>query len=299
MSQTAALFPEAFGSQWVEVVPAWRPILRRDRDDPELWSCEYVRLSPSASPRVTLALNAAKAIENELARHRNPPKVIWLCREADAFPPSSIVQQETLRVIETLVSRGIRVVAMTRGYIKPRIRNQLSRFGKNLRLAVSITTLDRGLCRWLEPGTAAPSLRLRLVEHLKQIGVPVHVCIDPLVPGVTDPPDNLRSVLAAVRRIGVGVVTAGYLRLTRQVEERLRESVAASAIGGEILEAYGRASGADAGPRSPLASARYRQNHYAMLKSLAAESDITVRISSVSNPDLVRRGTGRWNAATD
>ena len=49
-------------------------------------------------------------------------------------------------------------------------------------------------------------MRLRQIERLHRLGIPVQAAVDPLIPEVTDTPDNLRSLLEALA-CGLPVIT--------------------------------------------------------------------------------------------
>lgn len=74
---------------------------------------------------------------------------------------------------------------------------------------LSITTLDAGLARSLEPRTSQPAARLRAVRTLAEAGVPVRVMVAPIIPGLTD--SELPSILAASAEAGAR--SAGYVML--------------------------------------------------------------------------------------
>jgi DNA repair photolyase len=74
---------------------------------------------------------------------------------------------------------------------------------------LSITTLDAGLARALEPRASTPQARLAAVEALAQAGIPVGVMVAPVIPGLTD--HEVPSILAAAARAGAR--HAGYVPL--------------------------------------------------------------------------------------
>ena len=59
---------------------------------------------------------------------------------------------------------------------------------------VSVTTLDRGMARTLEPRAPAPEKRLEAVEALTDAGVPAGVLVAPIIPGITD--SEIEAILA-------------------------------------------------------------------------------------------------------
>jgi DNA repair photolyase len=74
---------------------------------------------------------------------------------------------------------------------------------------LSITTLDDGLQRVMEPRTSTPKRRLAALEQLAAAGIPTGVMVAPVVPGITD--DEMGDILKAAR--DAGARWAGYILL--------------------------------------------------------------------------------------
>jgi DNA repair photolyase len=84
-------------------------------------------------------------------------------------------------------------------------------------VTLSITTLDSGLGRIMEPRTASPQKRLEALRELSRAGIPVGVNIAPVIPGLTD--EEIPRILEAASTHGA--TSAGFilLRLPGAVEE--------------------------------------------------------------------------------
>ena len=82
-----------------------------------------------------------------------------------------------------------------------RVRLGLDAAGRRAELSVtfSIPTLDDDVWRKTEPGTAHPRQRLRAVERLAAAGLRVGVGMAPILPGLTDRPEQLEQVVRAAR----------------------------------------------------------------------------------------------------
>jgi DNA repair photolyase len=74
-------------------------------------------------------------------------------------------------------------------------------------IAISITTLDAGLHRKLEPRAPHPEKRLAAVRGLTEAGVPVHVNVAPLIPAIND--HEVEAILAAAAQ--AGAVSASWI----------------------------------------------------------------------------------------
>lgn len=85
-----------------------------------------------------------------------------------------------------------------------------------VRVAVSVTTLDKSLAMTMEPRASSPADRLRTIRELSEAGVPVMAMVAPIIPGLTD--KEVPAILAAVKE--AGALGAGYvlLRLPHQLK---------------------------------------------------------------------------------
>jgi DNA repair photolyase len=243
-----------------------------------------------ADSSVELDSDLLERLEQELVV--KPPRAVFISPSTDPFPPLNEVQSLTARVVETLAQHGVESWLMTRGLIRPRALNTLAVHRDHVKVTVALTTLDRTLQRQFEPLTASPSLRLRQITRLRQLGIPVQVALDPLVPSVTDTASNLQPLLEALAMVGVRQVTAGYMFLRENIEENLARDLHGTGTDEAILEEFRDGPTLTAPGMAP---ARYlsksrRQRGYARLMSLAAGLDIKVHISALTNPDF---GTNR------
>ena len=80
---------------------------------------------------------------------------------------------------------------------------------------VSVTSLDAGLSRILEPRAASPQRRLRTIETLAKAGVPVGVSVSPVIPFINEP--ELERILEAAAAAGASRAFSVVLRLPWEV----------------------------------------------------------------------------------
>ena len=91
-------------------------------------------------------------------------------------------------------------------------------------VGVSVTTLDAGLARALEPRVPAPARRLASIARLAGAGIPVRVMASPMIPALTD--HELEAILEAARDAGAMSASAITLRLPREVAPLFRDWLA-------------------------------------------------------------------------
>jgi DNA repair photolyase len=237
---------------------------------------------------VSLYTNTAELLADELSRLPRKPKAVFVSPGTDPFPPVAEIQEETARVVRVLADHGVEAWLMTRGEISPAALQVLTRYRDHVKVTVALSTCEHQLQQVLEPETASPQRRLDQIAELRRLGVRVQVALDPLLPALTDTPNNLRSVLSSLSAVGITQVTAGYLFLRERITDNLRQVLAPHGWADLVLNAF---NGGPVLTGPGLTPARYlprvrRQHGYAMLMALASEYGIAVTISSLTNPDF-------------
>ena len=90
----------------------------------------------------------------------------------------------------------------------------------------SVPTLDREVWRRTEPGTAPPRQRLRALSRLVDAGIRASVGMAPILPGISDRPEQLAEVVRAAREAGACGVWANMLYLKPGTREHFLECLA-------------------------------------------------------------------------
>jgi DNA repair photolyase len=91
---------------------------------------------------------------------------------------------------------------------------------------VSIPTLDVDVWRKTEPGTAPPRQRLRAVRTMIDAGIKVNVAMAPILPGISDRPEQLEEVVRAAHEAGAIGVWANLLHLRAGTREHFMHHLA-------------------------------------------------------------------------
>jgi len=60
---------------------------------------------------------------------------------------------------------------------------------------VTLTTYDDGLCKKIEPNVSVTSERVRILEEMRDAGIPTVVWLCPILPYINDTEENLRGLL--------------------------------------------------------------------------------------------------------
>jgi DNA repair photolyase len=84
---------------------------------------------------------------------------------------------------------------------------------------LSIGTLDEEVWRRSEPGTPHPKARMAAVKQLVAAGIPCGILMAPILPGISDSPEQLRAVVRAAADAGASHLTPLTLHLRPGVRE--------------------------------------------------------------------------------
>lgn len=91
---------------------------------------------------------------------------------------------------------------------------------------VSVPTLDERVWRTTEPGTAPPRRRLDVVRRLVDAGIRTNVGIAPILPRISDRPEQLAEAVKAARQAGAHHIWASMLHLRPGTREHFLETLA-------------------------------------------------------------------------
>jgi DNA repair photolyase len=169
---------------------------------------------------------AATLLERELANPKYKPKVIALGANTDAYQPIERQYRVTRSVLEVLAKARHPVGIVTKSNLVLRDLDLLAPMAADglVKVFVSVTTVDRGLARRMEPRAPTPERRLEAIEKLAEAGVPVGVLAAPIIPSIND--GEIETILT--RAYAAGAREAGYvaLRLPLELRESFREWLA-------------------------------------------------------------------------
>lgn len=144
----------------------------------------------------------------------------------DPYQPGEKTHRVTRRLLETLLEYRHPVSITTKGKLVLRDLDLLGKLAVHglVSVAISITTLDTNLKTRLEPRTASPAARLRMVRELAGAGIPVGVMMAPVIPFIND--NEIEDIVAAAADAGAVAVHYIMLRLPFEVKDLFAEWLA-------------------------------------------------------------------------
>jgi DNA repair photolyase len=173
----------------------------------------YLELSPGLDfeTRLFAKVNAAQLLRRELASPAWKPEPIALGVNTDAYQPCERKYGITRQILEIARECRQAIGVITKSALVERDIDILTDLAQQQLtvVALTITTLDHGIARTLEPRAASPTRRLKTMEKLAAAGIPVSVSVAPVIPFVTD--HDLEKILKSAA--DAGAQSAGYVML--------------------------------------------------------------------------------------
>jgi len=185
----------------------------------------YLGLSPGADfeSRLFVKPQAAELLAKELAAPGYRPNTIAIGTNTDPYQPIERRLKIMRAILEVLREFRHPVGIVTKSPLVLRDIDILAPMAEMglVRVALSITTLDRKLARTMEPRAGTPARRLEAIRGLAAAGIPTAVMFAPIIPALND--SEMESVLAAAKQAGAR--SAGYvlLRLPLEIKDLFRE----------------------------------------------------------------------------
>lgn len=190
----------------------------------------YLNLSPGLDFETKLIARPGigEVLRKELSAKGYQPKVIVLGSNTDPYQPVEATARVTREVVEVLSAFRHPLGITTRGSLVERDLDLLAPMAAEglARVGISLTTLDAGLARKMEPRAPSPARRLAMIRRLSAAGVPVRVMVSPVIPALTD--HEVEAILEAAKDAGAVAASSIMLRLPLEVAGLFREWVEAT-----------------------------------------------------------------------
>ena len=173
----------------------------------------YLNLSPGLDfeTRIFHKPALAAALARDLAAPSYQCRVLHIGGNTDPYQPAERALRSTRAVLELLLERRHPLTLITKSALVLRDLDLLVPLAERrlVKVYVSVTSLDDDIKRTLEPRTASPQARLRVLRTLTEAGVPAGAMLAPVIPALTD--HEIERMLEAVA--ATGVTRAGWLML--------------------------------------------------------------------------------------
>jgi DNA repair photolyase len=173
--------------------------------------------------------DAPAALERQLRRPGYRCKTILLGANTDPYQPIERRLGLTRRILSVLSDFNHPVAVITKSNLVLRDIDILAPMAERglASVGVSVTTLDRGLARRMEPRASTPARRIEAIGRLSATAIPTAVMASPMIPALNDA--ELEAIMEAGARAGATAASTILVRLPLELKELFADWLAAHA----------------------------------------------------------------------
>ncbi len=171
--------------------------------------------------KIVVKINAPEVLRRETEPGRWAGLPIAMGTNTDPYQPAEGKYKLTRGIIEVLAERRNPFSILTKSPLVLRDLDLLAEAARTTEISVnfSVGTLDPDVWSRSEPGTAHPRKRLEAVRRLNERGVPSGVLMAPVLPGLSDRPDQIEAVIEGAAAAGAKFITGILLHLRGPLKE--------------------------------------------------------------------------------
>ncbi len=159
---------------------------------------------------VLVKVNAIERLEDELPRKRQKG-VIGTGSMSDPYGPIEATYNLTGRAMQVIARLGFPAHIITKSDLILKDIEALAEIAREYAaISFTITTTDDDLALKIEPGAPPPSRRFAALAALAEQGAHAGVTMMPLLPYITDSPENIAAIMARAYECGARYVMPGF-----------------------------------------------------------------------------------------
>ncbi|MFL5950319.1 MAG: radical SAM protein [Gaiellaceae bacterium] len=164
---------------------------------------------------IRVKTNVADVLRRELGRASWQHEHVAIGAATDPYQPAEGRYKLTRACLEVLRDASNPFSIITRGPMIVRDLDVLVEAARRASVSItfSVPTVDEEVWKRTEPSTAHPRQRLKAVKALVDAGINARVGMAPILPGISDSPEQLREVVRAAREAGATGIWANLLFL--------------------------------------------------------------------------------------
>jgi DNA repair photolyase len=177
---------------------------------------------------IRVKTNVVEVLRKELARKSWKRELVAFGTATDPYQPAEGRYRLTRGCLQALSDSLTPISLLTRGPLIVRDIDVFQEAARRVDVTVSfsVPTLDREVWRKTEPNTSPPEQRLRALRALIDAGIKTGIGMAPILPGLSDRPEQLTEVIKAARDAGAAFVWANMLYLRPGTREHFMEKLA-------------------------------------------------------------------------
>jgi DNA repair photolyase len=207
------------------------------------------------SKDIIVKINIVDLLEKELRSQSWQREVINIGGVTDSYQPAELDHRLMPDILKLLIKYKTPAIISTKSDLILRdydLIDQLSRI-TYINVAATITTMDKNLCKLIEPGAAPSRKRFAMLREFRKTNASIGLHVMPILPLLTDGLENFTHLFKEAADCGVDYVLPGVLYLRGQTRSFFFAFLEREFPG--LLEKYMllyKTGGADKGYKSKL-----------------------------------------------
>lgn len=179
--------------------------------------------SPEFYDKIYSKSNAPEILENQLKSWKSETiEPVMISSATDAYQPAELKFELTRKCTKVLQKYSVPYYVFTKSTIISRDLELHKQYKDNCFMVWSITTSNEKIRRIIEPGTPPTYAMFAVIKKFSDAGIRCGVNIDPIIPLVTDSPEDIESILDHCLKAGVRYISGAILRLRADIWERMK-----------------------------------------------------------------------------
>lgn len=164
---------------------------------------------------ITARINLPDILDKELRNLREISPLSIGSGITDTYQPIEEDLELTRECAKILSGYHFPVSILTKSSLIQRDIDLWHKVNKNSQfmLQMTITSLDDNIRKIFEPNASTIDQRLETIKIFKKAGCPIGIFMMPLLPGITDLPNNITPLLEKLKELKVDFIMPGFLTL--------------------------------------------------------------------------------------
>lgn len=165
--------------------------------------------------RICVKTNIAEALEKQLGSKSWKKEVINIGGVCDSYQPAEAKYRLMRKVLALMIKHRNPVTISTKSDLILRDFDLLKELAEltYVNIAVTVTTMDENLSSLLEPLASPPEKRFSVLSAFKDTAAVTGLHMMPILPFLTDSPQNIERILSLASECEVDYVLPGILYL--------------------------------------------------------------------------------------
>jgi len=140
--------------------------------------------------------NAVELLEHALKRKRKRC-MIGTGSMTDPYLPLELELGNVRKALTLIEKYGFGFTVITKSNLILRDLDLLQKINEKAKcvVQVTLTTVDEGLCRKIEPNVSTTKERFEILKQMRDAGIPTVVWLSPILPFLNDTRDNISGIL--------------------------------------------------------------------------------------------------------